>query len=460
MVGASKDLAGAVAEADALFDACLLVADALDVPLRRPPANESTSASADSLGGIMRASRVRARKVVFRGPWWKHDHGPLLATVDDTARPAALLRAHEGYVLVDPQSGASTPVNEDVAATLQPFGFTFYRPFPDAALGIKDVVRFGLFGARRDIIMVVALGLASMLLSMVPSIATGMLFNDVIPGAQRAQLLQLTLVLVACSTTMIAFNLARSIALLRIEGRTGAAVQAAVWDRLLSLPLPFFRPYTSGDLASRAMSIDAIRQASILGSTVTAILGGIFSLGNFVLMFHYSATMAVRGHPAHRGGARTDGARHLAPARPATRSAPRADESVGPHAQQLLSSVGKLRVAGAEMKAFGLWAERFSEQRALQYQTRRIGIRVGAVHSMFPIISSVVLFWSGVSLMSAGQGSLRTGDFLAFFSAFTSCSGALLSTFATLLATLNVIPQYELAKPILEARPEVDHGKS
>lgn len=47
----------------------------------------------------------------------------------------------------------------------------------------------------------------------------------------------------------------------------GAAVQAAVWDRLLSLPLPFFRPYTAGELAMRAMSIDSIRQV-ISGATV------------------------------------------------------------------------------------------------------------------------------------------------------------------------------------------------
>ena len=67
--------------------------------------------------------------------------------------------------------------------------------------------------------------------------------------------------------TTTAFNVVRGIALRRIESRMGAAVQAAVWDRLLSLPLPFFRPYTAGELAVRAMSIDSIRQV-ISGATV------------------------------------------------------------------------------------------------------------------------------------------------------------------------------------------------
>jgi len=39
-----------------------------------------------------------------------------------------------------------------------------------------------------------------------------------------------------------------------------ATLQAAVWDRLLALPVPFFRNFTSGDLAKRSMGISQIRE--------------------------------------------------------------------------------------------------------------------------------------------------------------------------------------------------------
>jgi len=62
-------------------------------------------------------------------------------------------------------------------------------------------------------------------------------------------------------------------------------------------------------------------------------------------------------------------------------------------------------------------------------------------------------------LISPGQ-SLRTGDFLAFLSAFTSCLSALLATFLALLSTLNTVPLYEQVKPILYAAPEFVLGKA
>ena len=67
----------------------------------------------------------------------------------------------------------------------------------------------------------------------------------------------------------------------------GADLQAAVWDRLLSLPVPFFRHYTAGDLADRANGIDVIRQ-HLTGTVTNSIVSGLFSFLNLGLMFYYS----------------------------------------------------------------------------------------------------------------------------------------------------------------------------
>ena len=47
--------------------------------------------------------------------------------------------------------------------------------------------------------------------------------------------------------------------LLRL-GFGACSLQAAVWDRLLSLPVPFFRDFTAGDLALRSLGISQMRQ--------------------------------------------------------------------------------------------------------------------------------------------------------------------------------------------------------
>jgi NHLM bacteriocin system ABC transporter ATP-binding protein len=444
---------------DPLFAACVPLGRALGVGLKPYPRVQGAPPPRDPLAAMLRASRVRSRRVALRDEWWKGDSGPLLGYLAADKRPVSLLPAGSGggYVLLDPATGAREPVDAARAESLEGFAESFYRPFPERRLRVRDVLRFGLHGCARDIGVVIGIGLCSSLLGMVPALATGMLFNTVIPGAQRSQLLQMTAVLLACALATALFSLAQGVALLRIEGRAGSSLQAAVWDRLLGLPLSFFRPYTSGDLATRAMSIDAMRQI-VSGSTVTALIGSLLALGNFLLMYWYSwrlalwATLVIAVVLAIT---LTGSALQLRPQREAMKLQSKAAGIV----LQLLSSIAKVRVAGVEVAAFALWVRRFSEQRRQQSRARSISNWVSAFNAAVPVVSYLVIFGLALPLVSETH-ALGTGDFLAFLSAFSASTTALLGASLALLATLNTIPLYEQARPILETVPEVDLGKA
>jgi NHLM bacteriocin system ABC transporter ATP-binding protein len=443
---------------DALYVASRIVGNALDVVIRPRPKVEGGPAPRDPLSAILRASRLRSRTVALRGEWYHHDSGPMLAYIAEDRRPIALIpHAKKGYTAHDVVKRTTEPVTPALAEALVPFAHTFYRPFPDHALSVKDVIRFGTLGSGRDFAVLLTMGISAALLGMIPSIATGVLFNTVIPGAARSQVFQILLILSVSAFATAAFNLVRGIALLRIESRMGGAVQAAVWDRLLSLPLPFFRPYTAGDLAVRAMSIDGIRQI-VSGATVTALMGGIFSFGNFALMFWYSPAMAWRGTLLILLAIAVTISGSVLQLKP-SRAVLTVQAKTSGVVLQLLSSVAKLRVAGAEAQAFAAWTRRFGEQRALQYRVRLIANWVAAFNSAYPVIAYIVIFSAALPLIRSANG-VRTGDFLAFLSAFASCLTALLGTCIALLAAFNAIPMYEAARPILATLPEVDIGKT
>jgi NHLM bacteriocin system ABC transporter ATP-binding protein len=446
---------------EALLRAAQTVGRTLGLTVKPHPQRAGMPAPRDPLGAMLAASRLRARTVALRGEWWGHDHGPLLARLAEDERPVALLctrrRGRSHYVLHDPLDGTARLVTPDIAATLTPFAHTFYRPFPDTTLGARHLLTFGAFGCKRDLLMAIGMGLVATLIGMAPSIVTASLFNDVIPGARRSELLQIGAVLVACALGTALFNIARAIALLRIEGRMGSAIQAAVWDRLLGLPIAFFRPYAAGDLAVRAMSIDAMRQV-LSSSTIASVLGGIFSLGNLGLMFYYSPPMAWRALILIALAVVVTSAGtvlQLGPQRMMTRLQAKTSGFV----LQVLASIAKLRVAGAEAQAFARWAQRFGEQRRLQFRARTIANRVAAFNAAFPAAAYLILFWTLMAWSDTAE-PVRTGDFLAFLSAFSACQTALLTTCTGLLAAFNVIPLYEQAKPILETRPEVDVAKA
>ena len=101
----------------------------------------------------------------------------------------------------------------------------------------------------------------------------------------------MTLALLASASGIAAFQVARSIAFLRVEGRLVAAVQAAVWDRLLNLPAPFFRSYSAGDLAMRAMGIEMIRQL-ISGPVVASLLALVLSIFSYAVLFAFEPMLA------------------------------------------------------------------------------------------------------------------------------------------------------------------------
>ena len=318
-----------------------------------------------------------------------------------------------------------------------------------------DVARFGLWGGGRDLASILAVGLVVGLLGLLTPYVTGELFQTAIPEADRGLLVQMIGALLAAALGTAAFHATRGLALLRLESRMDVTVQAAVWDRLLKLPTGFFRRFTAGELASRAGAISAIRQL-LSGATITSLLGGVFSVLYVGLMLWYSPllTLWALGLTALALGATLVASyfqlRHQ-------REVSEIQSRLQGRVLQFLTGLTKLRVAGAEAKAFAHWARDFGAQRALQVRARRSANGLATFNAAFPVVSSLVLF---AVVASGDEGPLLPiGTFVAFFAAFGSFTAAVLSLSGAFTSVLAAIPLYEQAEPILSALPEVDDTK-
>lgn len=440
----------------ALLNACNIVGRVSDLVFVPHPDGKSDAEQRDPLGSIAKASRVRYRQIALKGQWWKRDHGPLLVYFEKDKRPAALIPRRGGYEIHDTVLGTVALVTEEIAEQLSPFGFVFYRPFKDKALSVLEIMRFGSHGCHDDLFLVVLMGIAGGILGMITPMATGMLFDTVIPGAEKSQLMQLTIALVGGAIGASMFEFTRSVAMLRIEGRMDLSIQAAVWDRLLALPVPFFRDFTAGDLAMRANGITTIRQA-LSGTTMNAILGAVFSIFNLGLLFYYSWFLALVAIGLMLVVLLMTITTSLFKLR-YERQLAEVDGKVSGLLLQLLSSVAKLRTTGSEGRAFGMWAKEFSRHRALTFKAESIGNILETFNAVFPLVSSLVIFMTVAFFL--GDKKLSTGEFLAFNSAFVSFLVAMLSMTGALVTVLQIVPLYERAKPILQTMPEVDVAKA
>ncbi len=439
---------------DSLLQVCRLVGRANGIQFPLLPHGLELIKQRDPVSAIAQAARVQMRQVMLKSRWWRLESSPMVAFLEKDTRPVALLPGRRGYQLYDPATHTKTQVDEQLAAKLRGLAYVFYRPFPPRALTLRDVLSFGLRNCGADAATIVFMGIAAGLLGMVTPIFTGIIFDTVIPGAQRSALAELSIFLVISAVATALFTLTRSLATLRLETKMEASIQAAVWDRLLALPIPFFRNFTSGDLARRSLGISQIREA-LTGAAMDSILTGIFSITSCVLMFHYSWRLALIATGlvfccsvvfTFCGWLQVRILRDVS----------QLGGSIAGMTLQFINGIAKFRVAGTEVRAFAVWAREFAKQRVLAMRARKISNVVSTFHAAFPVLVWTVIFYCASSLQKNSDSLvLSTGEFLAFLAAFAQFYSGAMDLSSALISVLNVIPLYERAKPIFASMPEV-----
>lgn len=442
---------------DPLLAACRAIGEPLKIHFGPPP--EASHAQA-SLEEIARASRVRMRQVMLKGVWWKQDNGPLLGYVEEDKRPVALLPRKPGtYTLFDPGTGTRKPVTAKLADTLDGIAYTFYAPLSAQAVSWKDLCKFGFHGLGNDLATVFLMGIFGMLLGLLTPYTTGLIFDTIIPAAATNRLIQIGVILGVCAIATTLFEITKAIATLRIEGRSDATLQAALWDRLLSLPTSFFRQYTAGDLAIRSMGINAIRQI-LAGVTIQTLLAGIFSLGYWLLLFYYDWYLALIATAIALFTVLVTlglGYVYIRYEKPINDI----EGKISGLVLQLITGISKLRVTGTEDRAFAVWAKEFSAQRTLSLKSRRIQNIQATFNAVIPIVASMIFFYVVLSkILDPKADALSTGKLLAFLSAAGTFQNTLLEMGMALMSTFSIIPYYQRLKPILIELPEVDTTRS
>ena len=455
--GLMKDAVLVPGEEDALAKACCLVAEASGIPTTGILHEATRSRGHAEIQHLAVGGRFRVRQVALRGQWYREDNGPLLGYLieDDERHPVALLpRSASAYDICDPRDGVRRPVLPAVAQQLDPFAWAFYRGFRDGALNAWDLIQFGRRSLGRDIWRVAVMGLLVGLLGMLtPAFSSG-IFDQAIPAASRSQLLQYGVALVCASLAGAIYQIIRGIAMLRIEGKMEGSVQAAVWDRLLNLPMTFFRQYNAGDLADRVSGIDSIR-ATLSGVGIAAILTGMASMTYLFVMFYYNAMMALAGVGLIVVAMAVTIVSSIVQLR-YQRSQATVRGDIQAMVLQFLSGIAKIRVAGAEDHAFRMWASKYARLRRVTFRVARIENYVQIFDAGFPVLCSLVIFAFLIKTSSGeGAAAMSTGAFIAFNTAFNSLLGAMLGISRVSLGLLAIVPEYERLKPIITTGQEV-----
>ena len=452
---------GGPAGDDGTLAACRLVAEAAGITLEAPPDGGTGTdgpGAADRMSAVERIAvhaRLRTRTVQLSGRWWRENSGPLVGHRAASGAPVALLWRRGGYEAVTPATGRRSRIGGANAAEFAPRALMFYRPLPEEPLSARRLLAFCMRGTGADLRALLLGGLVAVGLGTLVPIATGRVLGQYVPNAENSLIVQTSLAIVATTVVSTFFMLMQNIAILRLEGRIEATLQPAVWDRLLRLPTRFFAGRSTGELASAAMGISAIRRVLSGISSVMVQAGGVGAV-NLCLLLWYSVPLALTAV----GVLIVVGAVFLGLGLTQLRWQRQLvvlTNKLNNLAFQTLRGLPKLRVSASESFAYAAWAGEFARSRELQQ-------RVGRVKNLITVFNAVCLPFCTLTmfmlLAGPARGSLSAGAFLTFNTAVTMMLTSVTQLTGALLSAAAVLPLFEQVKPILDAAPEVRGGST
>ncbi|MFC7782531.1 NHLP bacteriocin export ABC transporter permease/ATPase subunit [Legionella taurinensis] len=408
----------------------------------------------DAIQEINLKTGMAIRPVQLNGTWWRGaTHPLLLQKPEDNAYYLALPTLTRGLLLIDPVQGISKKLTPKEAAFFAGEAWQMYCPLPQKPLKIRDLIPFAFRGGQRDLIRLLSVGSLAALLSLVTPWFTGILFEQVVPAGDINQLQQIILALLIAAFSAGLFELVRTITVLRLSSRLNLNLEVAIWDRLIRLPVTFFKQFTTGDLTQRAMAISHIRTL-LAGVVVNSLLSGIFSLFSLILLFYYdlslavTATLIILAICAYTLIISLRQLKHY-------KEQETLQGDLSGMVVQLLGGIGKIQSSGREKTAFSQWAIKNSQIKQAAYRTNQAGALLASLNSFFLTLLSVVVFTQFLHRTD----TLSLGLFLAFNATLGQFTAGMLGLTDIAGTLINSIPLLKRAAPILEALPETHAGK-
>jgi NHLM bacteriocin system ABC transporter ATP-binding protein len=434
-------------EDERLLAVFMIVAEAvgLDVPQRE----REKIAKAKTLDEAVRAARLRQRQIALRGDWRREDLGPLIGFLDEERRVVALLPTGTNrWRMMDPVDGSSRMVDPALAARIAPTAHMLYPTLPDRPLTFKDFVSFGSGRNWSDLSLAVGAAIAGAALSLATPLAMRLAFDRFIPGHNQLQLAQLALGLTFAAVISTLFRIAYDRAALRVDGRAGGGLAAAVMDRVLRLPESALR-FGPADLALRVGSADQVRRTlyNVLLTLIPAFFLAVVNGGLLFYYAHWAAAVAMLCFLLLCGlsvlFARLQ--------REAQRRGEELASDVFNIVFQLVQAIGVLRTTGSEVRAFAHWGVDFAELRARSYKARKLS-------TFFEMLLSGIdlLCWAGMFLLISmlPSDAFSTGAFIAFVTAYGAFSGNSMQIVRSAGTLASLDTSWERATPLLRAAPE------
>lgn len=408
----------------------------------------------EQLEFLLRPYGIMRRSVELEKGWYRDAVGAMLAQKKEDGSIVALVpTGMSGYSYTDYATGKKVKINKNNEDLFEKEALAFYKSFPMRKIGVTDLMRYmAELVSVSDIVLYIISALIVTLVGMLIPKINSVLFSSVLVSESVRLLFACGAFLLCVTVSQILFQGVKSLFEARITTKLSISVAAAAMMRVLSLPADFFKQYSSGNMSSRMGYISSVCNM-IMSSAVSMGITSVFSLINISLLFKYAPTLTGTALLIILCSTAFSVLATYARINNMRKQMKTGAEESG-LSFEMIDGIQKIKLSGAEKRAFSRWAKVYSKEAQYIYNPS-LFLKTESVISMaISLVGTIILYYEAI------RSGISLSDYIAFTAAFGMISGAFsgLTAIASSIATIR--PGLEMAKPILDAEPEVSEGKT
>ncbi len=414
---------------------------------------DSIRETMDQLEYLMRPSGIMWRTVNLEGEWYKDAVGAMLGTRKDDGSAVALIpRGLSGYDFLDAATGKRVKLNKKTAQLIDTQALCFYKPLPMKAIGIKELLQYIIQTARvSDIVFVMIATLLVTLIGLLPPHINRLIYSQVI-GSESVQLLISVFVFLFCSSfAQMLIGIYNDLVLERLNSRMGIAFESAGMTRLLSLPPAFFKDFSAGELSARVSYIGQLC-SMIVNTILSTGLSSVFSLVYIAQMASYGPGLVIPGMVIILLTVIVSVITTFIQMKISKRQMEASAAESG-MTYALVSGVQKIKLSGAEKRAFAKWSEVYAKNARLTYDPPKMLKVSNVVSACVSLVGTLVIYYFTI------QTGVSLADYYAFNTSYGMVMGAFTSLIGIVTTFAQIKPVMDMIQPVLSAVPEVDESK-
>ncbi len=407
----------------------------------------------EQLEYLLRPYGIMRRTVRLEDGWYRDAIGVMLGSFRESGKAVALIPGGlSGYTYYDPETGRRKRIRRKEQHLFGEEAVVFYKPFPLKKLSLSALTGYIVRTlSASDYIMIALATLALSLLGMLSPVISKLLFAQVLPSGSVRLLMAMAVFSVCVSVSMLLVSAVRDMLLARIETKLSISVDAAAMMRIMSLPADFFRSYSAGELANRVSQIGVL--CRMLVSTVLSTgFTSLFSLIYISQIFAYAPALVAPALVVILATVVLSLLSSLIQMKVSARQMELSGKESG-MTYALISGIQKIKLAGAEKRAFARWGDLYAESARLAYDPP-VFLKLNSVISLaISLTGTIVMYYMAV------RSGVSVADYYAFSTAYGMVSGAFMSLAGIALSAAQIRPILAMVKPFFDEVPEISGGK-